>query len=64
MIGRKSGLRSAADLTAKRGEAILLAYSTAQKAFAEDGAPGGHSPFAKEFLSVLSNNPHVSFFPL
>src|SRR5262245_23458843 len=33
---------------AERGQAILVAYSTGQKALARDGTPGQHSPFAKE----------------
>jgi chemotaxis protein MotB len=60
---RSFGFR-AVDLTARRGEAILLAYSTAQKAFADDGRPGENSPFAKELLAVLRENPRTQFLPL
>jgi len=60
---RGYGFRSA-ELRAVRGEAILLTYSTAQKPFANDGQPGEHSPFAKQLLSTLADNPHTNFFPL
>jgi uncharacterized caspase-like protein len=53
-----------ADLKARRGEAVLLVYSTGQKSLASDGPQGQHSPFAKELLSLLRNNPQAQFLPL
>jgi hypothetical protein len=47
-----------------KGEAILVAYSTGQKALASDGEKGQHSPFAKELLSQLKDNPQTNFLPL
>ncbi len=60
---RGSGFR-AAELKAQVGQAILLAYSTAQKSVADDGKLGEHSPFATQLLTVLGDNPHSSFFSL
>ena len=60
---RSHGFR-APDVKKRRGEAMLIAYSTAQKSFARDGAPGSHSPFAQHLLSVLADNPTANFFPL
>jgi WD40 repeat protein len=61
---RGYGFRAADLAKARRGEAILLAYSTAQKSVARDGAPGDHSPFARELLAVLGDSPHAHFWPL
>ena len=60
---RGYGFRSYAP-EAQSGEAILVAYSTGQKALADDGEPGQHSPFAKELLSQLREHPQSHFLPL
>ena len=47
-----------------KGEKLLLTYATGQRAFAEDGVEGQHSPFAKVLLEELKANPNTNFYPL
>jgi WD40 repeat protein len=60
---RGGGFRGFKPVPAK-GEKLLVTYATGQRAFADDGPAGEHSPFAKVLLDELKSNPTINFHPL